>query len=95
MIDFAQMAKEYDDYFHKLIDMLEKIGKALPQFQDYQRIFANHERLLQAISDAYLSVVRFCVDAKVLFKQANAHKTSNRLGMLRFCYTQATSNVHF
>jgi hypothetical protein len=50
--------------------MFASIGDALPRFHIYQIIFRNHERLLGAISDAYLDVIQFCVKAKEFFSSA-------------------------
>jgi hypothetical protein len=44
--------------------MLSRIGDALPRFQIYQVLFRNHERLLAALSKAYLDIISFCVQLK-------------------------------
>lgn len=50
--------------------MLAQIGDALPRFRIYQVLFADHERLLLALSGAYLDILRFCVFTKDFFLQA-------------------------
>lgn len=65
-----QVAQETEKYFEKVSEMLEKIGRTLPLFRDYQNLFRNHERLLQVLSEAYLNVLRFCTDVTALFKEA-------------------------
>lgn len=68
------MAQQTYEFFEKLIDMLLQIGNCLPQFQDYERLFSNHDRLLLRLSDAYLNMVRFCKEVKCLFKTAKGRK---------------------
>jgi hypothetical protein len=64
------IAREAGKFQEKLVDMFASIGDALPRFHIYQIIFRNHERLLGAISDAYLDVIQFCVKAKEFFSSA-------------------------
>lgn len=68
------MAQQTYEFFEKLIDMLLQIGNCLPQFQDYERLFSNHDRLLLRLSDSYLNMVRFCKEVKWLFKTAKGRK---------------------
>jgi hypothetical protein len=76
------MAQEFEGYFQNIVEMLEKIGNALPQLRDYEQLFPNHERLLVALSSSYLIIVRFCNDVKNLFKPAMVHN-SKRSGITR------------
>ncbi|OMP82771.1 Vegetative incompatibility protein HET-E-1 [Diplodia seriata] len=62
----VQIAQDSTDMFEKIVDMLTDIGYALPHFRDYERLFPSHERLLVAISEAYLMVIYFCTDIKEL-----------------------------
>ncbi|KAF2279072.1 uncharacterized protein EI97DRAFT_484903 [Westerdykella ornata] len=62
-----KIAGETGRFQEKIVDMLASIGDALPRFQIYEILFRNHERLLKAISTAYLDVLRFCVKAKQFF----------------------------
>ena len=49
--------------------MLARIGDILPRCRIYESLFYSHERLLQAISVAYLDIIHFCVDAKAIFRR--------------------------
>jgi hypothetical protein len=41
------------------VDMLAKIGDVLPRFRIYEALFRNYERLLVALSSAFLDLLRF------------------------------------
>jgi hypothetical protein len=47
--------------------MLARIGDVLPRFRIYERLYKDHERLLVALSHAYLDILRFCVRTKDFF----------------------------
>ncbi len=64
------MAAEAAKFQESLVDMLAQIGDVLPRFRIYERLFKNHERLLVALSAAYLDVLQFCVDSKDFFLKA-------------------------
>lgn len=49
--------------------MFERIGDVLPQFRIYERLFSNHERLVQALSVVYVDILKFCTDAKAVFRK--------------------------
>ncbi|KAI9871159.1 MAG: hypothetical protein M1830_003253, partial [Pleopsidium flavum] len=70
-----QVAQAFEKYFEKLIDMFSRIGDILPRFQVYQSLFPSHERLLQAISIAYLDIIYFCMDAKKTFRKLKRSTT--------------------
>lgn len=70
-----QIAQDSTEMFENIIDMLTKIGDALPHLRDYERLFPNHERLLVAISEAYLIIVYFCTDVKNMFGDAKKSKS--------------------
>jgi hypothetical protein len=52
------------------VDMLAQIGDILPRFRIYERLYHNHERLLVALSKAYLDVIHFCTRTKDFFLNA-------------------------
>ena len=74
-----QIAKTFEKYFKKLIDMFTRIGDILPRCQVYHSLFPSHERLLQAISIAYLDIIHFCMDAKTTFRKLKKSTTSKAL----------------
>lgn len=49
--------------------MFARIGDVLPRFRTYERLFSNHEPLIQALSMAYLDIITFCTDAKDVFRR--------------------------
>lgn len=49
--------------------MFARIGDVLPRFQVYEKLFPDHERLLHALSLAYVDIIEFCSDAKVVFRR--------------------------
>ncbi|KAF1953763.1 hypothetical protein CC80DRAFT_419155 [Byssothecium circinans] len=64
------IASEAGKFQEKVVDMLAHIGDAIPRFRIYQALFGRHERLLSALTDAYLDVLRFCTRTKDFFKRA-------------------------
>lgn len=61
--------------------MFARIGDVLPQFQVYERLFPNHERLIHALSIAYVDIIVFCSDAKAVFRRGQrASLTSLKVG---------------
>ena len=48
--------------------MFGRIGDVLPRFNIYERLFSDHERLLETLSVAYLDIISFCQDAKSTFR---------------------------
>ncbi|KKY13458.1 putative zinc finger protein [Diplodia seriata] len=78
-----QIAQDSTETFEKIVDMLKEIGEALPHFRDYEQLFPSHERLLVAISDAYLMVIYFCTDIKELFGAAKKSNSNNSWIKLR------------
>ncbi|KAL0259363.1 hypothetical protein SLS55_005099 [Diplodia seriata] len=81
-----QIAQDSTETFEKIVDMLKEIGEALPHFRDYEQLFSSHERLLVAISDAYLIVIYFCTDIKELFGAAKKTKRS-KISLRLACQT--------
>lgn len=49
--------------------MFARIGDVLPRFQVYEKLFPDHERLLHALSLAYVDIIEFCSDAKAVFRR--------------------------
>ena len=61
--------------------MFASIGDVLPRFQVYEKLFHNHERLIHALSVAYVDVIVFCSDAKAVFRRGQrASLTSLKVG---------------
>lgn len=62
-----------------MVDMFERIGDVLPQFRVYDRLFSNQERLVQALSVVYVDILKFCTNAKAVFRKgrrsAGMHRT--------------------
>ena len=74
-----QIAKAFEKYFKKLIDMFERIGDILPTCEVFQSLFPGHGRLLQAISVVYVDIIYFCVDAKTTFRKLKKSTTGTVL----------------
>lgn len=66
--------QEFRKYFEKLIEMFASIGDVLPRFQIYEKLFGNHVRLVESLSVVYLDIMRFCIDAKRIFRRSSARK---------------------
>ncbi|KAF2097104.1 hypothetical protein NA57DRAFT_77359 [Rhizodiscina lignyota] len=62
-----QLAQSYGKYYDKLLDMFARIGEVLPRYAMFERLFAEHERVLAALSNAYLDILKFCNEAKKMF----------------------------
>ena len=76
-----EIASEFGKYFEKLVDMFAQIGNLLPQLHVYEKLFPNHERLIQALSIIYVDVLGFCVEAKAVFRCGQrASSTTLRIG---------------
>ena len=48
--------------------MFSRISDVLPRLQVYERLYADNEHLVQAISDVYFDILNFCTDAKEVFR---------------------------
>lgn len=68
------LAEQCGKYLEDVVSMFAQIGRVLPRLRTYEHLFLEHEPLLLALSDAYLDVIRFCIDAKKVFLVAK--KTS-------------------
>ena len=49
--------------------MFSSISNIIPRLQVYERLFPDHERLIQAMSAVYFDVLHFCSDAKKVFRR--------------------------
>ncbi len=49
--------------------MFASIGDVLPRFHVYEKLFPDHERLVHALSAAYVDIIVFCSDAKTVFRR--------------------------
>ena len=50
--------------------MFNRISDILPRLRIYEQLFPTHERLVQSLSKIYFDVLKFCSDAKTVFRQA-------------------------
>jgi hypothetical protein len=64
------MARRFEKYFDKLVEIFAQIGDALPRYRIYERLFPDHERLLAALTNAYLDIIVSCIEAKEVFGKA-------------------------
>jgi len=65
-----QIAAEAASFQEKLVECLAQIGNVLPRFHVYEVLFKDHERLLVAMSSAYLDVLQFCNATKEFFSRS-------------------------
>ncbi|KAJ8107450.1 hypothetical protein OPT61_g8857 [Boeremia exigua] len=82
------VAAEAAKFQESLVNMLAQIGDVLPRFRIYEKIFKNHERLLVAISAAYLDVLQFCVESKTFFLKARRSKKAGLAHMIESARTR-------
>ena len=50
--------------------MFSSIGDVLPRFRIFERLFSNHELLIQALSKVYVDIISFCAEVKKVFRDA-------------------------
>ncbi|CZR70190.1 uncharacterized protein PAC_20091 [Phialocephala subalpina] len=62
------LSKKFNKVFDSIVDVLERIGYVLPRFRTYQRIFGHHQRIITALSVAYLDIITFCGEIKVFIR---------------------------
>ena len=74
-----QIAHEFGKYFDKLVEMFARIGDVLPRFRTYERLFSNHESLIQALSMAYLDIITFCTNAKAVFRRGQRSSSKSTM----------------
>ncbi|KUJ17699.1 uncharacterized protein LY89DRAFT_733531 [Mollisia scopiformis] len=65
------IAREYEDYFSKLMKMLQQIGDALPRFQVYEELFRNHESFQRTLCAMYSELISFLCSAKKVFSNSS------------------------
>ena len=76
-----QAARAFEEYFTKLVAMLERIGDVLPRFDLYIQMFPMHQNLVIGVSRIYANIIQFCVKAKRVFSaEAQTEKKKFRLG---------------
>jgi len=76
-----QAARAFEEYFTKLIAMLERIGDVLPRFDLYIQMFPTHQNLVVGVSRIYTDIIQFCVKAKRVFSaEAQTERKGFRLG---------------
>jgi len=76
-----QAARAFEEYFTKLVAMLERIGDVLPRFDLYIQMFPTHLNLVVGVSRIYADIIQFCVKAKRVFSaEARAERKAFRLG---------------
>ncbi|KAF2801958.1 uncharacterized protein BDZ99DRAFT_429162, partial [Mytilinidion resinicola] len=74
-----QYALDFGKYYEKIVDILARIGDVLPRFRIYERLFPDHERLVLALANAYLDIVKFCTDAKAVFTEGKKSRKPFKL----------------
>jgi hypothetical protein len=71
-----QIAREYEKYFDKVVEMFGLIGNILPRFQGFEELFSDHRRLVHALSVVYLDIMTFCMDVKAVFRKISSGRSS-------------------
>lgn len=74
----AKAAKECGTYFEKLLNMLSKITDLLSQFSIYDALFRGHERVVAAVSRAFLDIFQFFTEAKSVLRRGRGVCGSNQ-----------------
>jgi len=76
-----QAARAFEEYFTKLVAMLERIGDVLPRFDLYIQMFPTHQNLVVGVSRIYADIIQFCVKAKRIFSvEAQTNNKKFKLG---------------
>ncbi|KAF2401895.1 hypothetical protein EJ06DRAFT_366716 [Trichodelitschia bisporula] len=63
-------AQQYEKYYDKIVDMYARIGDNLPRFLVYEHLFRSHNRVLTALTEAYLDIIRFSTEAIKIFQDS-------------------------
>ncbi|MCJ1457100.1 hypothetical protein MMC28_007466 [Mycoblastus sanguinarius] len=71
------VAREFGKYFERIVEMLARIGDVLPRFRVYENLFPSHERLVQALSFAYVDIIVFCTKSKAVFRHGRRSSLTN------------------
>ncbi|KAF2259080.1 hypothetical protein CC78DRAFT_548649 [Lojkania enalia] len=66
-----QAARKYEDYFNRLVDMLDQIGDLLPRYITYSNLLQSHPPLHVWLKKTYLIFIRFVVRAKEIFTRSS------------------------
>ena len=61
--------------------MFARIGDVLPRFRTYERLFSNYDRLVEALSVAYLDIMTFCSNAKAVFRRGQRSSSKSLSGL--------------
>jgi hypothetical protein len=88
------LSKKFNSVFDSIVDVLERIGYVLPRFRTYERIFGHHQRIIAALSTAYLDIITLCGEIKVFIRgiQRSRLKTFAKLfGPLEHHLSEATN----
>ena len=64
--------------------MFTRIGDVLPRFKTYERLFSNHDQLIEALSKAYLDILKFCSDAKAVFRRGQRLSSTFSYGLYMY-----------
>jgi hypothetical protein len=51
--------------------MICQINELLPRFFIYEELFSNHIRVVNAVTAAFLDVLKFCTQAKATFRKGS------------------------
>jgi hypothetical protein len=62
-----QAARAFEEFFTKLVEMLQRIGDVLPRFDLYIQMFPAHQNLVVGVSRIYADIIQFCIKAKRVF----------------------------
>lgn len=71
------LAREFGKYFERIVEMLARIGDVLPRFRVYEDLFPSHERLMHALSAAYVDIIAFCTKSKAVFRHGQRSSLTN------------------
>ncbi|KAK3332873.1 hypothetical protein B0T19DRAFT_457863, partial [Cercophora scortea] len=67
------IARDFESYFSKLMEMLQQIVDAMPGFQVYEQLFQKHQTLREALATLYLEIIVFLCKAKKVFSSSSFH----------------------
>ncbi|KAK5655046.1 hypothetical protein OQA88_5945 [Cercophora sp. LCS_1] len=65
------IARDYELYFSKLLDMLRDVSDAIPGFYVYEQLFHKHAGLREALVAMYCDIITFLVKAKKVFSSGS------------------------
>lgn len=78
--------------------MFARIGDVIPRFKTYERLFSIHERLVDALSIAYLDIITFYTNAKAVFRpgepaSSRSSEANESSALWRSCFTLIYVNL--